>query len=539
VKVFMLGWEFPPVISGGLGVACYGLVKALNASGVDVMFVLPRPASRAPGGGARAGREIEKVREVEMAPPAAVQEAVEKAVEHGAAGAAMESTADEGAPPPATPRTRIERVQRGGREEERWVEVEGTEEERLQRVTFVPVDSPLVPYQGAEQYQRMVVEELVHHKPVKRWEKRFERVGGEWVEHVVEEPVEPPAPRPAPKRYLEGFAQPPAAVAGEPGTAYGGDLFTETERYARLALSVAKGERFDVVHAHDWMTFEAGMAVAAAAGKPLVVQIHSTEIDRAGMAANQKILEIEREGMLAADRILAVSEKTKSQLVDRYGIDARKIEVVYNAAGEPPAGAVKKPRVHKRTVLFLGRLARQKGPDYFLRAAQRVLALEGDVRFIVAGQGEMLGELKKLAGELGIRRQVTFTGFVDKKRAAEVFGAASVYVMPSVSEPFGIAPLEALSQDVPVIISRQSGVAEVLKHVLKVDFWDTDELANKILAVLRHPPLAETMSVQGRREAGQFSWAKAAEKVEAVYEKLAGEGEAVDEETTESEGAGS
>jgi glycosyltransferase involved in cell wall biosynthesis len=407
------------------------------------------------------------------------------------------------------------------------VEVEGVEEERLQRVTFVPVDVALVPYGGAEQYQRMVVEEIVHHKPVKKWEKRFEKVGGEWVEHLIEEVVgAPAAPRPAPKRYLEGFAQPPAEkVSGPAGSGYAGDLFSETQRYARLALSIASGERFDVVHAHEWMSFEAGMAVAAASGKPLVVQVHSTEIDRAGASANAKIVDIEREGMLAADRVIAVSDRSRTQLIEKYGIDARKIEVVYNAASEGEGAAEKMPRAHKRTVLFLGRLVKQKGPDYFLRAAAKVLAVEGDVRFIVGGQGEMLPELKKLATELGIRRQVTFTGFLERKRAAEVFGCASLYVMPSVSEPFGIAPLEALSHDVPVIISRQSGVAEVLKHVLKVDFWDTEELANKILAVLRHPSLGETLREHGRGEVKQFSWGKAARAVMGIYGAVGAVGE--------------
>lgn len=516
VKVFMLGWEFPPVVSGGLGVACYGLVKALNASGVDVMFVLPRAAATAPTG--TGGRAVEKVRQLEVAKPATVQQAVERAVEHGAHVLPEPEATHQ---PPAK-RTRVEHHYEGGQDVEKFVEVEGVQEERLQRVTFVPVDSPLTPYMGAEQYERMVVEEILNHKPVKRWEKRFERSGGQWVERIIEEPAGEPAPRPAPKRYLEGFGQEAPPVVGQAGSSYAGDLFSETQRYSRLALSIAAGETFDVVHAHEWMTFEAGMAVAAATGKPLVVQIHSTEIDRAGTSANARIIDIEREGMLAADRVIAVSQQTRTQLIEKYGIDARKIEVIYNAAAEGEgAGKREKPRVHRRTVLFLGRLVKQKGPDYFLRAAEKVLEVEPDVRFIVAGQGEMLPELKKLATELGIRRQVTFAGFLDRKRAAEVFGGASLYVMPSVSEPFGIAPLEALSHDVPVIISRQSGVAEVLKHVLKVDFWDTGELANKILAVLRHPSLGETLRTHGRGEVKQFSWGKAARQVMELYDALA------------------
>ena len=173
-------------------------------------------------------------------------------------------------------------------------------------------------------------------------------------------------------------------------------------------------------------------------------------------------------------------------------------------------------------MLFLGRLTQQKGPDYFLRAAQKVLSLEPDVKFVIAGKGDLLDDLKELAEELGIKRKVVFTGFLKKDPVAKAFKAADVYVMPSLSEPFGIAPLEALAHDVPVIISRQSGVAEVLRHVLKVDFWDTEDLANKILAVLRHPPLAQTLRERGQEEVRQLSWDDSARRIAEVYEELAG-----------------
>jgi glycosyltransferase involved in cell wall biosynthesis len=516
VKVFMLGWEFPPVVSGGLGVACYGLVKALNAAGTDVLFLLPRPAS------AKNGRERQKTREVHVASPHAVHNAVERAHEH-AHHPPLEP--HHHAPPPsqpAEPHRRSERVYESGPLSESHIETDALEHHRFQRVTFVPLDSPLTPYQGESQYQRMIVEEVVEEKPVKRWEKRFERHAGQWIERIIEDPPAdsaPPPPPPPPKRYLEGFANPPPVVGGANG--YAGDLFSETDRYARLALSVAKGESFDIVHAHEWMTFEAAMAVAAESGKPLVVQIHSTEMDRAGYSANPRIIEAEREGMLAADRVIAVSQRTKDLLVEKYGIPAAKISVIHNAPADmPQSPAAPPPRAHKPTVLFLGRLVRHKGPDYFLRAAQRVLAVEADIRFVLAGQGDMLPELKQLAADLGIRRSVTFTGHLNKKRAAELFACAALYVMPSVSEPFGIASLDALSHDVPVIISRQSGVAEVLKHVLKVDFWDTDELANKILAILRHPPLATTLRTNGRHESRQFTWPTAANEVLDLYHSL-------------------
>jgi glycosyltransferase involved in cell wall biosynthesis len=314
-------------------------------------------------------------------------------------------------------------------------------------------------------------------------------------------------------------------------TPYAGDLFSETQRYAHLALAVAKSETFDLVHAHDWMTFQAAAAVAAAAHKPLVIQIHSTELDRAGANANARIMELERAGMAAADRIVAVSYQTKTQLIEKYGIDPQKIEVVYNAtepvpaeakakgpAGKKPAG--KSGRHGHKTVLFLGRLTPQKGPDLFLHAAKKVLSVQADVKFVIAGKGEMLDELKELADTLDIRHHVLFTGFLRKKQAEQALGAADVYVMPSLSEPFGLSSLEALSHDVPVIVSKQSGVAEILRHVLKVDFWDTEDLANKILAVLRHPPLAQTLRERGHAEVRQLSWDDSASRIIEIYEGL-------------------
>lgn len=532
------------MVTGGLGVACYGLTRALNGMGVDVMFVLPRPAgARANGNGNHGGqpewrrqtRTLVQTREM----PTASAEEVQRAVEQATAHAAEVQATDRGNRPAA---------HREWVEETREVtkEAAGTEEERLTRITFIPVDAWLEPYMTPGQYQRMVVEEIVNQRPVSRSERQFE-TGGRWVERAVQAgaqgavkqpPNTPdsgrgslpaaavPAPLPfaQPKRtYID---EPEASrVQGPAHTPYAGDLFSETERYARLAMAVARGEKFGVVHAHDWMTFQAAMAVAAASGKPLVLQIHSTELDRAGGNANPRIMEIERQGMAAADRVIAVSYKTKTQLIEKYGIDPQKIEVVYNATDLPaPTNSEEKEPLRKKqkTVLFLGRLTQQKGPDYFLRAAQKVLSVEPDVKFVVAGKGDMLDDLKELAAELGIKKKVLFTGFLKKDPIQKAFKAADVYVMPSLSEPFGIAPLEALAHDVPVIISKQSGVAEVLHHVLKVDFWDTEDLANKILAVLRHPPLAQTLRERGHDEVRQLSWDDSARRISEVYEELVG-----------------
>jgi glycogen synthase len=567
----MLGWEFPPLVSGGLGVACYGLAKALNTMGVDVMFVLPKPAvARTNGDRAhpfphqRTTTRTVTTRQVHTASQVEVQQAVEQAAAHAAATQATDrgpqaapspqgdvsqevpaggGQGEPSAPPPGASQPAVITTHEYV-EETREVE----EAQHWQRVTFVPVDVHLTPYMTPAQYQRMIVEEMTgqgkHLEKSGRWVERAILAGPQGP--AIQPPNQPtptgaelrsrpapapmavqPAPGADPREYIESPPQAAPRVMGPAQSAYAGDLFAETDRYARLALAVAKGEDFGVVHAHDWMTFEAAMAVAAASDRPLVVQIHSTELDRAGGNANGRIMEIERQGMVAADRVVAVSYRTKTQLIEKYGIDPRKIEVVYNATamaahGESGGAAPHAPlRKKQKTVLFLGRLTQQKGPDYFLRAAQKVLSVEPDVKFVIAGKGDLLDDLKELALELGIKRKVVFTGFLKKDPIEKAFRAADVYVMPSLSEPFGIAPLEALAHDVPVIISRQSGVAEVLKHVLKVDFWDTDDLANKILAVLRHPPLAQTLRERGQEEVRQLSWDDSARRIAEVYEELA------------------
>ena len=535
----MLGWEFPPLVTGGLGVACYGLTKALNGMGVDVMFVLPRPAESKPKNGDASQhpqwhkqiRTVVQTRQIKAAATDDVHRAVERATHHAAQSDATDRDSTE---PKATPPA----ILSAGA-------MPTSPQEEFTRVTFVPIDTWLQPYMTAPQYQRMVVEKIVSHHPIARWERQFEETGNRWVERALDAgsgptkqpPNQPQAPRaidPIEHHANPPFAQPakrsyidePDAVPhlqGPANTQYAGDLFSETERYARLAMAVARGEDFAVVHGHDWMTFEAAMAVSEASGKPLVLQIHSTELDRAGHNANPRIMEIERQGMNAASRVIAVSYKTKTQLIEKYGIDPQKIEVVYNATETPTsAGGTAKPPLRKKqkTVLFLGRLTEQKGPDYFLRAAQKVLSLEPDVKFVVAGKGDLLDDLKELAAELGIKKKVVFTGFLKKDPLEKTFKSADVYVMPSLSEPFGIAPLEALAHDVPVIISKQSGVAEVLHHVLKVDFWDTEDLANKILAVLRHPPLAQTLRERGQQEVRQLSWDDSARRIVELYELL-------------------
>lgn len=308
---------------------------------------------------------------------------------------------------------------------------------------------------------------------------------------------------------------------------YGATLFEEVERYAIRAREIAQREDFDVIHAHDWLSFKAGMAAKEVTGKPLIVQVHSTEHDRCGgLNLNPYVYEIEKEGMKKADRIIAVSNFTKRIIADNYGIKPSKIEVIHNRINadeyknDPNEEIFKIKREGKKIVLFAGRFTLQKGPDYFLQVAKRVLSFEKNVLFVMAGSGDMEHRIINDAAVMGISDNVLFTGFLRGKELANVYKMADVYVMPSVSEPFGIAALESIANGTPVIISKQSGVSEVVQNAIKVDFWDIDEMTNKIVSILSYPSLHRTLKENCQREASLFSWDFAANECVDLYKKL-------------------
>jgi len=442
MRVFMLGWEFPPHISGGLGTACYGLTKGLDDIGVEVCFVLPTSIPAAAES------------HVQLRSPTNLPGSV------AAAAASTESIISE--------------------------EYSHMELRRL-AATIQPYGTPATQREALEASARRQAEG-----------------------------------RPRPEDVQIPIREVPPGAPAPDASAYDGDLMGQVQRYARLAVELARGEELDVVHAHDWMTFPAGLAVAAATHKPLVVHVHSTEFDRAGKDANQRIYDIERTGVHGADRVVCVSLLTRKILTKRYELPADRIDVIYNAVQVPEVEKLHMAPIghDEKIVLFLGRVTMQKGPKYFLQAAKKVVEKFQNVRFIVAGSGDLIARCIEEAAHLGIGRYVTFTGFLNGPDVDKVFSMADLYVMPSVSEPFGIAPLEALSHNVPVIISKQSGVSEVLQHVLKVDFWDTDEMANKVLAVLRHPPLRKALRQHGQIELRKLSWMDSARKLKAVYSKL-------------------
>lgn len=303
---------------------------------------------------------------------------------------------------------------------------------------------------------------------------------------------------------------------------YGRNLIAEVARYSEAAEVIAREARFNVIHAHDWMTFLAAIRAKRVSRKPLVVHLHALEFDRSGEHVNPDIFQIEKLGMEAADHVIAVSHYTRGLIVERYGIPADKVSVVHNAVSRRHVGKVYRVarRPGEKTVLFLGRITFQKGPDYFVEAAARVLEKMPNVTFVMAGAGDMLPRLIERVGQLRIGKHFHFTGFLRGHDVERMYAQSDLYVMPSVSEPFGISPLEAMVYDVPVIVSRHAGVSEVLTHALKVDFWDVDDMAGKILAILKYPALSREMLRNGRKELQAIRWDVAAERILAVYNRL-------------------
>ncbi len=307
---------------------------------------------------------------------------------------------------------------------------------------------------------------------------------------------------------------------------YGYNLFNEVRRYGQEARKIALKEKFDIIHAHDWLSIPAGIEAKKVSNKPLIVQVHATEFDRTGgNNVNQQVYEIEKQGLSMADKIITVSKFTKKKVVRHYHINPEKIEVVYNAIKQEPFISPKRnfqslKKGNKKIVLFLGRITLQKGPDYFLRTAKKVLERNSDVFFIVAGSGDMKFQMIEESASLGIADKVLFTDFLRGEDLISAYQSADLFVMPSVSEPFGLTPLESLLQKTPVLISKQSGVSEILSHSLKADFWDIDEMANKILSVLKYPALCQCLSENGNKEVKEISWQDSAIKCLKIYNQV-------------------
>jgi glycosyltransferase involved in cell wall biosynthesis len=356
-------------------------------------------------------------------------------------------------------------------------------QELLQKIKYIEVGSSIIPYTSPEEYEKITDSEKNQNK-----ELVYTRFGGKF-------------------QFSGG---------------YGLNLYQEISNYAIVASHLAKQNSFDVIHAHDWLTYPAGIAAKEASGKPLVIHVHATDFDRSGGSVNPGVYDIEKRGMDAADKIIAVSNLTRNTIINNYGIPADKVETVYNAV-EPaekwkPGEKVEKSK--DKIVTFLGRVTLQKGPEYFIEAAYKVLQKMSNVRFVMAGSGELLVRSIQRIAELRIGDKFHFTGFLRGDDVKKMFALSDVYVMPSVSEPFGISPLEAMQSNVPVIISRQSGVSEILKHAIRTDFWDIDAMADAIYGILNYRGLSEYFIKFGKSEVENLKWENSAMNVREIYNTM-------------------
>ena len=360
-----------------------------------------------------------------------------------------------------------------------------TVDEFLDKVKFVHIGTNMIPYVGPEEFSSIVEEER--------------------------------------RRQTEDFRIQYGMKYKFSGK-YGTNLMEEVARYAMVGGTIAMQHKdeFDVIHAHDWLTYLAGIAAKELTGKPLVVHVHATSYDRGDEKhIDTRILDIETRGMLAADRVVTVSNLTRSIVINKYHIDPSKVVTVHNAVDFSGRENLSVERgVKDKVVTFLGRITFQKGPEYFIEAAAKVLKRTDNVRFVMAGSGDMMNRCIKYVARLGISDRFHFTGFLRGKDVQKMFALSDVYIMPSVSEPFGISPLEAMRTNVPSIISRQSGAAEILKYAFKVDFWDVDAMADCIFGLLKYPALSSFAATQGYDEVNRLKWNVATAKLKTIYESL-------------------
>ena len=429
MRVLMFGWEFPPHIAGGLGTACYGIVKGLAYNGVQTLFVMPSAS----------GDEDQSAAKIISASDVPVE--------------SFGSTVDE----------------------------------FLDKVRFVRIGSNMIPYVGPEGFPEMVESER--------------RLQSENLTKCI-----------GTKFRFSGR--------------YGSNLMEEVAHYAMVGgtITMEPKDEFDLIHAHDWLTYLAGIAAKELTGKPLVVHVHATSFDRGTEdQIDSRVYDIEKRGMMAADKVIAVSDLTRNIVINKYGIDPEKVVTVHNAVDFSGRENLKVERgVRDKVVTFLGRITFQKGPEYFIEAAAKVLKRTSGVRFVMAGSGDMMNRCIRHVAKLGISDRFHFTGFLRGAEVQKMFAMSDVYIMPSVSEPFGISPLEAMRSNVPAIISNQSGAAEVLKYAFKVDFWDVDAMADDIYALLKYPALADFAAREGYDEVNRLKWNIATAKLKNIYESVVG-----------------
>jgi glycosyltransferase involved in cell wall biosynthesis len=437
LNILMLGWEYPPHISGGLGIACKGMAEALAQKGHHIKFIIPSLNGNEEGS------------QVELLDPTS----------------AMKKYGD--------------------------VEIISSDIKSEKTIHRMSVPTWLKPYMRESDIANGQVEHLSEEfKDVVQYHK-----------NIVTQTLKEKTPLPE---------------------HYGDSLFDEVDRFSNELVEIGSRVSFDLIHAHDWMTFKAGLRLRHLTGKPLVIHIHSLESDRCGSFGDPRISEIEKYACEIADRIIAVSFYTRFQIHKTYDIPLEKIGVVHNgliynekdSAHEKPNGDPTHPKF-----LFLGRVTFQKGPEYFVRAAKKIVSAIPGAKFYVAGRGDQLNFMTQMVHDLGLKNHFEFLGFVSGKKVHEAFAMADAYIMPSVSEPFGLTALESFQARTPAILSKQSGVAEVLRHSFKCDYWDVDRLADLAIGIVKYPELAKEMTLMAQNEIRALSWTSAAEKIENIYKE--------------------
>ncbi len=423
----MLGWEFPPFFSGGLGVATFGMVKALSPK-VDIKLIIPNSSGNI---------SLSNVNIIGLNTVSAQE-------------------------------LNLERLQFNF----------SNYTSEVQNVSLT-----VSPY-------HYLNEEIIKNKfdefdSLTTKEKKAEKIRGIFSKEDV----------------------------------YGSDIMYKIYLYAQIVSQLTSDGEFDLIHAHDWITFPAGIELKKTTNKPLILHVHSLETDRAGEATRNEIYWLEKKAMTIADRIFSVSQFTKDQIIKHYGIDAAKIYVVHN--GIDPAN---KPRSHHqlrdKLIVFLGRITHQKGPEFLLETAEKVSRVYPRVKFVVAGTGDQFAHILETSAYKKMGNKFIFAGFLTKAKVEELLTMADVYFMPSVSEPFGLTALEAAQHHVPTVLSSQSGAAEVMKSSLKADFWDTDKYANYIYALLKYNVLNQELCESANNELNSLTWDHTAEKISNVYQQF-------------------
>ena len=423
MNVLMFGWEFPPNISGGLGTACYGMVKGLSeCQDVHITFVIPKSQ----------GNEL-SAKNLQMISADQVN------------------------------------ISHETRQDTHW-----------SNISFLQVQSKLVPYLTPEIFSEQIQESCKEDDLSKNN---------------------------------------PLGIRIKFSGKYGPNLFDEINNYAIVAKTIASENHFELIHAHDWLTFPAAVAAKKILGKPLIVHVHSTDFDRSGGAINPDIFAIEKQGMDKADKIIVVSNRIRDRLTEQYHIPSKKIITIYNGIETQADHAENVPHVpHKQKIVtFLGRITIQKGPEYFVDVARMVIQKMKNVHFVMAGNGELRNKIIELSARYGISHRFHFTGFLNGPEVNEMLHRSDLFIMPSVSEPFGIVPLEAMQANVPVIISQQSGVSEVIKNVVKTDFWDVHAMADAVHGILKYKKLSETLIAEGKQEVSKLNWNIPATQIKQVY----------------------